>query len=117
MALQALSPSELARTPTVFSKFMGQPGAGFKTVDELLDIYHGRSAALCASERNSEHLRVARFMRDMAGDRWRDGVVVRIGVFNDKVLLIDGIHRAIAYLACIQDGITADRLPALCVDC
>ena len=39
MALQALSPSELAGTRTVFSSFMGQPGIGFKTVDQLLDIY------------------------------------------------------------------------------
>jgi hypothetical protein len=53
----------------------------------------------------------------MRSDGWKDGVVTRIGVFDGKLLLIDGIHRAIAYLACIQDGIGADRLPALCVDC
>jgi hypothetical protein len=42
--------------------------------------------------------------------------VIRIGVFDDSVLVIDGIHRSIAYLACVEDGITPDRLPALCVN-
>jgi hypothetical protein len=117
MALQTLSAGELAGTPTVFSSFMGQPGTGFKTVDELLDIYRARSAALCAAGGQCEHLRVERFMHDMASARWKDAVVMRIGVFDETTLLIDGIHRAIAYLACIEDGIAADRLPALHVDC
>jgi hypothetical protein len=33
------------------------------------------------------------------------------------LLVIDGIHRAIAYLACLEKGISADRLPAVQVDC
>jgi hypothetical protein len=32
------------------------------------------------------------------------------------VLVIDGIHRGIAYLACIEKGIGPDMLPALRVD-
>ena len=116
MALQALSPSELAATPTVFSSFMGKPGRRFKTVAELLGIYRERSAAVGSGVERCEHLRVERFKADMRGDGWKDSVVTRIGVFDGRVLLIDGIHRAIAYLACIQDGIGADRLPALCVD-
>jgi hypothetical protein len=117
VALQALTPGALAATPTVFASFMGNAGGPFKTVAELLDIYRERSAALGAANEPCEHLRVQRFMRDMASDGWTDGVVMRIGVFDDKVLLIDGIHRAIAYLACIQDGVATDRLPALQVDC
>jgi hypothetical protein len=118
VALQVLTANELAHTPTVFSSFMGKAGARFKTVAELLGIYRERSAAFAgAHDEPSEHLRVERFMRDMAGDGWSDGVVMRIGVFDGKVLLIDGIHRAIAYLACVQDGVGSDRLPALHVDC
>jgi hypothetical protein len=37
-------------------------------------------------------------------------------VFDDTVLVIDGIHRSIAYLACIEEGISPDRLPALHVN-
>jgi hypothetical protein len=117
MALQALAPSELGGTRTVFSSFMGQHGAGFKTVAELVGIYRERSPALWTAGEPSEHLRVERFMRDMASASWQDGVVVRVGVYDDAVLLIDGIHRSIAYLRCIQRGIGADRLPALQVDC
>jgi hypothetical protein len=31
--------------------------------------------------------------------------------------VIDGIHRGIAYLACVADGVRRERLPALCIDC
>ena len=53
----------------------------------------------------------------MASGRWNTDVVMRIGVFDAAVLVIDGIHRGIAYLACIEKGISPDRLPALHVDC
>jgi hypothetical protein len=116
MALQPLSPGELARTPTLFASFMGHVGTRHKTVAELLAIYRERSEALLRDEHAAEHMRVERFMSDMAGDRWRDGVVVRIGVFGETLLMIDGIHRGIAYLAC-SETISADRLPALHVSC
>ncbi len=38
------------------------------------------------------------------------------GVFDGTLLVIDGIHRGIAYLACIERGISPDRLPGLHVD-
>jgi hypothetical protein len=117
MALQPLSPRQLAGAPTVFATFMGERGTSFKTVDELLAIYRTRSGALRDAEDECDDLRVGRFMHDMAGDRWEDDVVMQIGVFDDTVLLIDGIHRGMAYLACIRQGIGADRLPALHVDC
>ena len=48
----------------------------------------------------------------MAGAQWSSDVVVRLGVFDDTVLVIDGIHRSIAYLACLEDGIVPERLRA-----
>src|SRR5436305_2569646 len=116
MALQPLAAGELARTPTLFASFMGHAGTSYKTVAELLAIYRGRSKALLPDEELCDHRRVDRFMADMSGERWRDNVVVRIGVFDEAVLMIDGIHRAIAYLAC-SERISADRLPALHVSC
>ena len=53
----------------------------------------------------------------MASDNWRSDLVIRIGEFDDTVLVVDGIHRAIAYLACLERGISTARLPALHVDC
>jgi hypothetical protein len=112
MALQPLSAQELSQTPTLFASFMGHVGRRHKTVAELLAIYRERSRAPLADKEVGDHMRVDRFMADMAGDRWRDDVVVRIGVFDEAVLMIDGIHRGIAYLAC-SETISADRLPAL----
>jgi aminoglycoside/choline kinase family phosphotransferase len=117
MALQPLSPHELADTPTLFASFMGHADASYKTVGQLLSIYRQRRDALRAGEDRADDLRVDRFMSDMARHRWKAGVVVRIGVFDDKLFVIDGIHRGIAYLACLQDGISTDRLPALQVSC
>jgi hypothetical protein len=117
MALKPLSASELAQTPTLFASFMGYVDTRYKTLGQLRAIYRERSKALRAAEDRADDLRVDRFIDDMANDRWRSDVVIRIGVFDGTLLVIDGIHRGIAYLACIERGIGPDRLPGLCVDC
>jgi hypothetical protein len=83
-------------------------------------VRHGaraRSKALHAAEDQADDLRVVRFIDDMTDNKWKADVVMRIGVFDGIVLAIDGIHRGIAYLTCIERGIGPDRLPALRVDC
>jgi hypothetical protein len=117
MALQPLSATELADTPTLFASFMGHAGRSRKTIAQLLAIYRERSKTLHPRDDSADDLRVDRFIDDMSSERWRSDVVVRIGVFDGTVLLIDGIHRAIAYLACAQAGVSPDRLPALRLDC
>jgi len=118
MALEPLSAEELAETPTLFASFMGYVDTKYKTLGELRAIYRERSKALHAAEDRADDLRVDRFRDDMASNRWRaKNVVMRIGVFDGTLLVIDGIHRGIAYLACIEEGISPDRLPTLCVDC
>jgi hypothetical protein len=116
VALQPLSAEELADTPTVFASFMGRTDSGYKTVGELLDIYLDRHKTPEAAQHYADDLRVERFMDDMASNRWNDDLVMRIGVFDDTVLVIDGIHRGIAYLGCIEDGVSPERLPALHVN-
>ncbi|MHB8241080.1 MAG: hypothetical protein ACYDHN_03725 [Solirubrobacteraceae bacterium] len=117
MALRPISPEELAETPTLFASFMGYMGTGHKTLGQLRAIYRERKMALAAAEDDADDLRVERFIEDMTGNRWKDNVVMRVGEFNGTLLAIDGIHRGIAYLACIEKGISPDRLPALHVDC
>lgn len=117
MALQPMTPDALAETPTLFARFMGEGGERRKTVRELLEIYRERSKALSRTEDRADDLRVERFMDDMAHERWRDEVIMRIGVFGGTTLMIDGIHRGIAYLACVEQGISPERLPSLCVEC
>jgi hypothetical protein len=117
MALKPLSAKELADTPTLFENFMGYMDRSYKTLGQLLAIYRERSKTLRAAEDQADDLRVDRFMDDMASNRWNADVVIRIGVFDGTLLVIDGIHRAIAYLACIEQGISADRLPAVHVNC
>jgi hypothetical protein len=117
MALKSLSAKELAETPTLFAGFMGHMDTSYKTLGQLGAIYRERSKALQAAEDQADDLRVDRFAADMASDRWQADVVMRIGVFDGTVLVIDGIHRGIAYLACIEEGLSPDRLPALHVDC
>jgi hypothetical protein len=116
MALQPLSAKELTDTPTLFASFMGYMDRSYKTFGQLLAIYREHSKALHAAEDQADDLRVDRFMHDMASNRWKADVVIRIGVFDGTLLVIDGIHRGIAYLACIEEGISPDRLPALHVN-
>ena len=96
---------------------MGYMDTNYKTFGQLRAIYRERRSALQAAEDAADDLRIERFIDDMAGNRWKDNVVMRVGVFNGTILAIDGIHRGIAYLACIEKGISPDRLPALHVDC
>ena len=117
MALVPLTAEELAQTPTLFASFMGHVDTSYKTLGQLRAIYRERSRALSVADDGADDLRVERFIEDMASKRWSSSVVVRIGVFDGTMLVIDGIHRGIAYLACIDDGIGPDRLPALHVDC
>jgi hypothetical protein len=117
MALRPLSPQELADTPTLFASFMGDAGPGHMTVGQLLAIYRRRCQALDAAEDAADDLRVERFIEDMAGNSWSSDLVMRIGVFDGIVRVIDGIHRGIAYLACVEGGISPERLPALHVAC
>jgi hypothetical protein len=117
MALEPLAPAELAGTPTLFTSFMGYVDRSYKTVGQLLTIYRERSNSLGAGEDHANDLRVDRFMDDMASRRWTSEVVIRIGVFDGTLLVIDGIHRGMAYLACLEQGISSERLPALCIDC
>ena len=117
MALMPMSAEELAATPTLFASFMGYMGTSYKTLGQLRAIYRERSRALHTAADDADDLRVERFIDDMASNRWKSDVVMRIGVFQGTMLVIDGIHRGIAYLSCIEEGISPDQLPALCVDC
>jgi hypothetical protein len=117
MAFQPLSAEELAQTPTLFASFMGYMGTSYKTLGQLRAIYRQRSKALPAGEDHADDLRVERFIDDMASNRWKSNVVMRIGVFDGTLMVVDGIHRGIAYLACIERGISPDRLPVLQVEC
>lgn len=117
MALRRMSASELAETPTLFASFMGQSGANRKTLGQLRAIYRQRSRGLRSADDRADDLRVEAFVEDMASDRWNDHVVMRIGAFDGRLLIVDGIHRGIAYLACLEKGLSPDRLPALCVEC
>jgi hypothetical protein len=116
MALVPLSAQQLADAPTVFASFMGQSGSGRYTVRELLEIYRDREH-LGPECDPADDLRVGRYIDDMAGAAWDADVVLRVGVFEDSVLVIDGVHRAMAYLACVEGGVSPERLPALHVDC
>jgi hypothetical protein len=113
MALVPISSAELAVTPTLFNSFMGYVDRRHKTFGQLLAIYRERSRALKPAEDVANDLRVDRFMRDMAGRRWTSDLILRIGEFDGTVLVIDGIHRGMAYLACVDAGITPDTLPLL----
>ncbi len=116
MPLEPLSADALAQTPTVLSSFMGERDARRKTVGQLLSIYGERRAQITSAEDRDDDLRVERFAEDMARERWTTNVVVRIGEFDGKVMLIDGIHRSLAYLSCLAAGISPERLPALQIE-
>ena len=102
--------------PDAVRELHGRSGGDYRTLGQLRAIYRRRGLELDPADDHADDLRVDRFAADMAGGQWDGEVVMRIGVFEGITLVIDGIHRGIAYLACLERGIGAERLPALCVE-
>jgi hypothetical protein len=113
MSVVSLEPADLGRLLTFITGFMCDGSTSYKTYHELLAIYHSCKDTVTPQADKSNDLRITDFITDMKNSAWRDEIVVVLGVWEGRVLVRDGIHRGIAYLACLTDGISVQDLPAL----
>jgi hypothetical protein len=113
MARIPLTPAGLAQTTTLITGFMCDPSKSFKTYEQLLAIYH-RCKEGWASHDASNDLRIANFISDLHDCQWReDDIIITLGVFQGRIVAVDGIHRGVAYLDCIRSGTSIKDLPPL----
>jgi hypothetical protein len=114
MTQVSLSPKDLGQLLTLITNFMCcDPSPSYKTYDELLAIYHS-CKDLWPQDHESNDLRITDFINDMKDAKWRDpDIVIGLGIWQDRVLVRDGIHRGVAYLDCFNDGMPQQELPPL----
>jgi hypothetical protein len=113
MTLVSLSSGDVGQLVTLITGFMCDRSTSYKTYRQLLAIYHSCKATWGPHDVSND-LRIAGYVIDMKYGTWRDEkIVLVLGVWNDRVLVTDGIHRGIAYLACLDDGMEPQDLPAL----
>lgn len=94
--------------PTFMTTFMVDVTTNRKTLQELLAIFEACSPTYSPDPSND--LRTLGFIQDMKNCSWTDDIEL---ILNPKGEIIDGIHRGIAYLKCVKDGVSETSLPAV----
>jgi hypothetical protein len=104
-----LDPDALGRTKTFIRAFMLDESSDQKTFAQLRVIYELDRYQIQSDP--SDDLRIGRFVKDMADGRWREDIVI----LRKDGLVVDGVHRGVAFLQCVADGVEIARLPKIVV--
>lgn len=113
MILVSLLPDDLGGVLTFITGFMCDSSMSYKTYEELLATYHA-CKDWWAPHDESDDLRIVPYVADMKDGKWRDpSIVIRLGIWEGQVLVRDGIHRGVAYLDCLKEGVSPQNLPPL----
>jgi hypothetical protein len=115
MTLVSLAPDDLGQVLTFITGFMcDHRSKSYKTYNQLLAIYQSCKDTLTPDNDKSEDLRITGFINDMTDGNWRDpNIVIELGVWRDRVLVVGGIHRGVSYLECLNNGVSPQDLPLL----
>jgi hypothetical protein len=105
-----MTPDQLANSRTIMTGFMGDTDCGFKNFVQLVEIFSRESQRLQRDGDPSNDLRTLGYEQDMMDGKWTDPIVF---LRDDEGLIGDGIHRGIAFLRCIENGVEPARLPQL----
>jgi hypothetical protein len=108
----SLSPDDLGGLLTLITGFMCDRSDSYKTYCQLLATYRS-CRGTWAPHDESNDLRITGYVRDMRAGEWRDDIVIVLGIWDSRVLVRDGIHRGVAYLECLENGVSPQTLPAL----
>ncbi len=113
MTLVSLAPDDLGDLVTLITGFMCDRSAPNKTYKQLLETYRACKDTW-GSHDTSNDLRITGYIEDMMDGTWRDvNIVIALGIWQGRVVVVDGIHRGVAYLDCLSKGTTPQNLPPL----
>ena len=96
---------ELSSIETFITNFMLDDSRHNKTYAELLDIFELSYKGMEVDPSND--LRILLYSEDMENGKWTKDIIIRI----KNGLVDDGIHRGVAYLRCINKGVSESVLP------
>jgi hypothetical protein len=86
---------------------MCEKSADIKRYADLVEIYDRCHESW--HDDPSDDLRIDKFVEDMKAGSWTGSIVIRF----DGTVVVDGIHRGIAYLKCVNDGLNPSNLPPI----
>ena len=111
MPVKLVTPKELAGTLTLIKEFMLERSKFKKTYSDLVAIFDKSEPEFTKNPEldKSRDLRVLRYYSDMREGRWKGNIYVPF--HNGEAE--GAIHRGIAYLKCINDGVSPSDLPRL----
>jgi hypothetical protein len=113
VTLVSLSPDDLGQVLTFITGFMCDRSTSYKSYTQLLAIYRSCKDTWRPHDESND-LRITDYISDMKYGKWRDAnIVIQLGIWQDRVLVVDGIHRGVSYLDCLNDGISPQHLPPL----
>lgn len=112
MKCRLISSEELSNRITLIKAFMCDRSDNEKKFSELLKIFKESSQKMTPSEDESRDFRILDFIEILKQKKWI-GPLFFVDDTSGKIL--DGIHRGIAYLICIEDGVSAKDLPRLII--
>lgn len=110
MQAEEIGADSLPARRTMITGFMCELTEHEKTYTELLEIFARDQEILAEQGDPSNDLRVIPYEADMLAANWADPIVF---VEDQHGRIVDGIHRGIAYLRCIQAGMAPKALPRL----
>jgi hypothetical protein len=114
MTLVSLAPDDLGHILTFITGFMcDHTTKSYKTYSQLLAIYQSCRDTWTPGDDKSNDLSIIGFVNDMTNRKWRGQIAISLGVHEGRVLVVDGIHRGVAYLDCLNGGVPPQDLPRL----
>lgn len=97
---------------TLIKNFMCDSSTNNKTFGDLVKIFGDCKDKFTPETDSSNDLRILKFVDDMKNSKWTDSI--RIHSENGEVK--DGVHRGIAYLICINEGVSKKKLPEVFIN-
>ncbi len=102
-----LTPNGLANSVSLITTFMRDDTKHLKTFEELQNIFDNSYKNFDPDPAND--LRILNYERDMESKNWNEPIILMRDVRLN--IIVDGIHRGIAYLRCVSKGINRAELP------
>jgi len=102
----------LSTRKTLITNFMCDTSTSNKTFAELVEIFGNCKDKFTTKTDISKDLRVLKFLEDMKSDKWEGPIFIE----SVNGIVQGGVHRGIAYLICIRDGISESELPEVLIN-
>lgn len=112
MHCKVIHSDELLTLETLIEEFMVDRSKNEKTFEELIKIFERSCIEMTPLKDFSNDFRILYFESVMEKREWDDYIIFSA---DEKMKVIDGIHRGVAYLRCIGKGIKEINLPKLLV--